>query len=172
MIREKEKKLTELLERQGISQKIYFLSWLFTFLIIIILPLIIYILFYHFSFPFHTKLYIINMILFTFSLYLFTYFLYICISKSQTGSILIKLINLLSSLLGIALISENCSRLLKIFSAIIPQINLYYCSNAIEQLLIFTQISREELWLKANKISYMNSIIMYIVEIFFFLYFH
>jgi len=43
MIEEKEKKLTELLERQGISKKDYFFSWLFTYLFIVIIPIIIYI---------------------------------------------------------------------------------------------------------------------------------
>ena len=41
MIREKEKKLTELLERQGISKKSYFFSWLLIFLFINIIPLFI-----------------------------------------------------------------------------------------------------------------------------------
>ena len=97
MIDEKEKKLKDFLERQGISKKIYFFSWLLIYLLIIIIPLIIYIIFYFFLFGSHILLFIINMILFVFSLYVFTYFLYTCISKSQTGSILIKLINLSSS---------------------------------------------------------------------------
>ena len=165
MIDEKEKKLTKLLERQGISKRKYFFSRLLAYLVIIIPPLIIYILFYLFFFQFHIVLFIPNIILFVFSLYLFTYFLYICISKSQTGSILIKLINLSSSTLGIALNSEKCYRLSKIFSAIIPQINIYYCSNSIQKSSVFKKLSWQILWLKANKISYMESIIMYIVEI-------
>ena len=166
MIDEKEKKLIELLERQGISKKNYFFSWLFFYLLIIIIPLIIYIIFYFYLLKSHILLFIINMILFVFSLYLFTYFLSTCISNSQAGSILIKLINLSSSTLGIALISEKCSRLSKFFSAIIPQINIYHCINSIKQLLIFEKLTWERLWLKASKISYMNSIIMYLVEIF------
>ena len=165
MIDEKEKKLTELLKRVGISKKSYFFSWLLTYLIIIVLPFIIYILFYFLFIPIHILLFVLNIILFVISLYLFTYFLYICIQKSQTGSILIKLINIGSSALGIALTSENCSKLSKILSAIIPQINIYYCSNSIEKLLIFKELSWEILWLKSKKMSYMESIIMYIVEI-------
>ena len=165
MIDEKEKKLTELLKRVGISKKSYFFSWLLTYLIIIVLPFIIYILFYFLFIPIHILLFVLNIILFVISLYLFTYFLYICIQKSQTGSILIKLINIGSSALGIALTSENCSKLSKILSAIIPQINIYFCSNSIEKLLIFKELSWEILWLKSKKMSYMESIIMYIVEI-------
>ena len=165
MIDEKEKKLTKFLERKGISKKNYFFSWLFPYLLIIIPTLIIYIISYHFLYPFHISLFIINLILFAFSLYLFTFFLFICISKSQTGSILIKLINLTSSILGMILYSENFPRLLKIFAGIIPQINIYYCTYSIEKLLTFKQLSWEVLCLKARKISYMNSIIMDKVEI-------
>ena len=92
MIEEKEKKLTELLERQGISNKKYFFSWLFTYLVIIILPLTINILFILILFQINIALiFILNFILFAFSLYLLTYFLYICISKSQNGSTIIYL---------------------------------------------------------------------------------
>ena len=108
------------------------------------------------------------MILFIFSLYSFTYFLYTCIFKSQTGSILIKLINIGSSILGIGLISENCSKIGKILSAFIPQINIYICCFSIEKLLQFKNLSWEILWLKANKISFIESIIMYIIEIIFY----
>ena len=44
MIEEKEQKLIELLERQGISKKNYFFSWLITYLFIIIPP--IFVIFY------------------------------------------------------------------------------------------------------------------------------
>ena len=120
MIEEKEKKLTELLERQGISKKNYFFSWLFTYLFIIIIPVIIYILFFLTIFPIHIFLFSLNMILFAFSVYLFTYFLYICISKSQTGSILIKLINFGPSILGIVLLIGNFCNISKIITALIP----------------------------------------------------
>jgi hypothetical protein len=131
MIEEKEQKLTELLERQGISKKDYFFSWLFAYLFIIIIPVLIYILFYSIIYPIHILLFSLNMILFSFSLYLFTYFLYICISRSQIGSILIKLINFGSSILGILLVIGNFNKL-KIILGLIPQINIYYCTNSIE----------------------------------------
>ena len=165
MIEEKEQKLNELLERQGISKKDYFFSWLLTYLFIIIIPLIIYILFYILLIPVHALLFSLNMILFVFSLYSFTYFLYICIPKSQIGSILIKLINSASSILGISLINEDCYKIVKILSAFIPQINIYHCFNCIENLIPFKNLSLKILFLETDKMSYMGSILMYIAEI-------
>ena len=164
MIEEKEKKLTELLERQGISKKDYFFSWLFAYLFIVIIPIIIYILFYSIIYPIHIQLFSLNMILFSFSLYLFTYFLYICISRSQTGSILIKLINFGSSILGMVLVNDNFNKV-KIILALIPQINIYYCTNCIENLIKFKEISYEIALLEANNISLIKSIFIYLFDI-------
>ena len=73
MIEEKEKKLIELLERQGISNKKYFFSWLITYLIIMFFPLALNILFIFLLFEIHIALlFILNIILFVLSLYLLT----------------------------------------------------------------------------------------------------
>jgi len=164
MIEEKEKKLTELLERQGISKKDYFFSWLFIYLFIIIIPVIIYVIFYIMIYQLHILLFLLNMILFSFSLYLFTYFLYICISRSQTGSILIKLINFGSSILGFVLVIGKFNKL-KIILALFPQINIYYCTNCIEKLMRFKKLSKELICLEANNISFIESIVMYLLDI-------
>jgi ATP-binding cassette subfamily A (ABC1) protein 3 len=52
--------------------------------------------------------------------------------------------------------------------AFIPQKNIYLCSNSIDKLTRLAILSWEELWLKANKFSFMESIIMYVVEIIFY----
>jgi hypothetical protein len=46
MIDEKEKKLTILLERQGVSKKHYFFSWLISFVVLAIIPLFTFIIFF------------------------------------------------------------------------------------------------------------------------------
>ena len=167
MIEEKEKKLIELLERQGISDKKYFFSWLLTYLVIIILPLTINILFILLLFQINIALiFILNFILFALSLYLLSYFLYICISKSQNGSIIIKLIYFTSTILGLLLINENLPLIFKFILALIPQINLILCSYSIQQLLFFENLSLKKIWILSNKIPYGKYIIMYIFEIF------
>ena len=164
MIEEKEKKLTELLERQGISNIKYFFSWLITYLIIMFFPLIINIIFIFLLFHFKIALlFILNVILFVFSLYLLTYFLFICISKSQDASIIIKLIYFTSTIIGVLSISDSFPPIIKFILAFIPQINLILCSYFIQQLLSFKNLSWEKIW-HSNYITYME--IMYIPEIF------
>ena len=43
--------------------------------------------------------------------------------------------------------------------------NVYLCSNAIDKLGFFTNLSWEKLWPKMNKFSYMESIVMYFAKI-------
>ena len=167
MIEEKEKKLIELLERQGISNKKYFFSWLITYLIIMFFPLALNILFIFLLFEIHIALlFILNIILFVLSLYLLTYFLFICISKSQNGSIIIKLIYFATIILGLLLINDIFHPIFKFLLAIIPQINLILFSYSIQQILYFNNLSWTKIWQQSNNILYIENIIMYIPEIF------
>ena len=168
MIDEKEKKLTELLQRQGISNISYFFSWFLTYLFIIFIPIIIYLLFYWIITPLHILLFTLDIILFILSIYSFTYFLYICIKKSKTGSVVIKFINFSTSILGLGFISETIPKSIKIISALIPQINVYHCAFTLDKLQVFKSLSWEKVWLRTGKISFMESIIMYLVEIIFY----
>ena len=168
MIDEKEKKLTILLERQGVSKKQYFLSWMFSFLMLSIIPALAYILFYVFFIDIHIFLFFINVFLFVCSLFSFSYFFYTCISTTKTASIIIKFINFTSAVLGSPIAFPQCSKPAKVLFAFIPQINVYLCSTSIDKLSDLPHITWESLWLKAYKFSYMESIIMYIVDIIFY----
>ena len=160
--------MIELLERHGISKKYYFFSWLFTYLFIVVIPSITYIFFYYLVCQIHILLFSLNMFLFSLSLYLFTYFIYLCISRSQTGSILIKLINFGSCILGYVLTICNFNKL-KIILALIPQINIYYCTNCIEKFIKFENLSNYVINLEVNNISFIESICMYLFDIIFYL---
>ena len=165
MIDEKEKKLTLLLERQGLLKKQYFISWLLSYLILSIIPIIAFFLFYALFVPLHMLLFFINIILFIFSLFSFAYFFYVCISTTKTASVVIKFFNFTASVLGVAISFPECSKITKIILAFIPQINIYLCSISIDKLQKFKELSWEKLWLKANRVSYMECIILYIAEI-------
>ena len=168
MIEEKEKKLTELLERHGISKKNYFFSWLFAYLLIINIPLIIYILlFLIIDRGLILLLFILNIILFVFSLFCFTYFLYICIPKTHNGSIIIKFINITSSIIGYPLTFKSIPRIGKLLSALVPQINIFHCSNSIRKLLSLRNLSLELFFLQIYKISFMECIFIYLFDIIF-----
>ena len=134
MIDEKEKKLTILLERQGVSKKSLFFSWVLSYIILIIFPLIVFLLFFIFFIPLHLSLFIINILLFIGSLFSLTYFFYVCISTSKTASIVIKFVNFTSAVLGAPIAFPQCPKLTKVILAFIPQVNIYLCSNSIDKL--------------------------------------
>ena len=168
MIDEKEKKLTDLLERQGVSKKNYFFSWLLSFIVLALYPFLVFVIFYVGYFHYHPILFTFNLIMFICCLFPFAYFLYTCISKSKTGSIVIKFINFTSAILGSPITFPQCSKITKIILAFIPQVNFYLCSNSIDKLQTFSNVSWEKMWLKANRVPFMESIIMYLVQIIFY----
>ena len=168
MIDEKEKKLTVLLERQGVTKKTYFFSWLISYLILAIIPTVVVLIYYLAFVPLHTFLFTINLFLFVICLFSLAYFIYTCISTTKTGAILGKFIYFTSAILGSPISFPQCSKFTKVVLAFFPQVNIYLCSNAIDKLHTFEKLSWEKLWLSANNFSYMESIIMYIVEIIFY----
>ena len=105
------------------------------------------------------------MVLLCASLFSISFFFSICINSLKTFSSVIKLYNLGSSFLGIILILPSISKKIKILFSFIPQINIFYNLDCIIQLLIFKELSWEKIWLKVKKVSYMESIIMYIIDI-------
>ena len=165
MIDEKEKKLTQLLQRQGVSTINYFYSWLLSYLVLCFLPFVFFILFYISIVVYYSYLFILDMILFILALFSFSYFFYSLIETTKTGAILIKFVNFTSSVLGIAISFPQCSKITKVLASFIPQINIYLSSMAIDKLLAFPQLTWEEVWLQANKMSYIEVLIMKIVSI-------
>ena len=165
MIDEKEKKLTILLERQGITRKHYFFSWMLSYIFLAILPMFAFFFSYLVFINLHAFLFFLDLLLFICSLFSLTYFLYVCISTSKTAAILIKFIYFTSAILGWAISFPECSKVTKVVLSFIPQINFYLCCNSIDKLQNFAQLSWDKIWLKGNKFSFMESIIMYLVEI-------
>ena len=171
MINEKEQKLTFLLERHGVSKMNYFFSWLVSFMILSIIPLISYILFFISYINIHPILFFFNLLLFIFSLFSYVYFLYACLPTSKTNLVIIILLHFSSAVIGSLISVPPFPRILKIILSFIPQINIYFCSTAIDKLNTFNELSWKKLWLKASRFSFMESIIMYLVEIIYFLFF-
>ena len=165
MIDEKEKKLTQLLQRQGISTINYFYSWLLSYLVLCFLPFVSFVLFYFALLRYYSYLFILDLILFIFGLFSFSYFFYSLIETTKTGSILIKFVNFTSSVLGFAISFPQCSKITKVLTAFIPQINIYLSSTVIDKILTFPNLTWEEAWLPANKISYMEVLIIKIATI-------
>ena len=165
MIDEKENKLNLFLERQGISYFKYNVSWLITFYALFLFSIIAFTLLVFSTIIFHFSLVLLSMLLFSFSIYCVCIFFTTCIQTIRTGTTAVKFYNFGSILLGFVIVLPKTSKITKIFFALVPQINLYLCICSIFNLNNFENLSWQRLWLKAAKISYMETLIMYIVDI-------
>ena len=169
MIDEKEAKLNILLERQGISKFIYMLSWLFTFLTLFLFSIISMILLLFGMINGHIYLFIINIILFSLALYSVCVLFTTCIKTTKTGSTAIKFYNFGSLFLGFAIVLTGTLKVTKIIFGFIPQINFFmnfWCTYCLGN---FKNVTGDLLLIRTSKMSYIESIIMYIVEIIFYL---
>ena len=166
MINEKEKKLDVYLERKGLSKKLYFISWFLIYLIVLAFPIVvIFILsFTTLIAPRFYLLFALNFILFIFDLFLVILFFYILIPNKKYGFIIIKFYNFISPILGLAIFYIDNSKAGNVIFSFIPQINFIICSKTIFKLQTFPYASWEKIWLKANKMTYMECIIIYIVD--------
>ena len=165
MIDEKENKLFILLERQGISKFKYFLSWLFTYYSLFLFSIFSFTKYIFLSIHFRYILTIINMLLFSLSIFAACVFFTTCIKSTKTGTTAVKFFNFGSILLGFVVVLAKTAKKTKLFFSLIPQINLYLCLCSIFHLENFEKLSWDKLWLKANRISYMESILLYIFDI-------
>ena len=169
MIDEKENKLNILLERQGISKFKYNLSWLITFYALFIFSIISFALLIFYCLNVHYFLFILNMLFFSFSIFTTCLFFTTCIKTTKTGMTAVKFFNFGSIFLGFVIVLPKATKITKIIFCFIPQINIYVSLCCIFNLNNFENLSWDLIWLKAAKMSFMESIIMYIVEIIFYL---
>ena len=169
MIDEKENKLNILLERQGISKFKYNLSWLITFFALFSFSNLGCLLYIYFFIKVHFFLAIINMLLFSLAIFSSCVFFTTCIKTTKTGMTAVKFFNFGSIFLGFVIVLSKTAKFTKIIFCFIPQINIYVCLATIFHLNMFNDLSWDLIWLKYAKMSYMESIIMYMAEIIFYL---
>ena len=165
MIDEKDNKLNILLERQGISKFKYNISWLITYYSLFSFSILSFILYSFAEIHFHYSLILINMILFSFSVYCVCIFFTTCIKTTKAGTTAVKFYNFGSILLGFVIVLPQTSKFTKIIFNFIPQINFYGCLYNIYNLNNFESLTWDRLILKSAKISFIESIIMYLVDI-------
>ena len=168
LLEEKEKKLTLLLERKGVNKKRYFFSWLISYYLIVIFPWFLSFISLFSILEFHFNLLFINFFLFSVCMFLEFYFFYIIEISTKISSALIELMNFVTPFIAIILNIPNRSyimRYINIIFALIPQINVFFCTFWIFRLQTFKEISFEKLWLNVNKIAFMESIIIYVADI-------
>ena len=165
MIDEKENKLNILLERQGISKFQYFLSWLVTFYSLFSFSLLSYGMFLYLSVKNRHLLLFTTMGLYSFCLFSACVFFTTIIKSTKTGTTAVKFFNFGSLLLGFVIILQKTAYRTKILFALIPQINIFLSLNAIFYYDNFDEMSWTKLWIKAGRVSYMESTLMFIFEI-------
>ena len=123
LVVEKEKKLKDLLFRQGITSVQYFLSWLFTFLIMTIIPIIINTILMNIYFFPNTNIFLIFFILFLFSLNILSMSLVFhqFVNDVRSGQSLLKLIFVGVSILNIVILRDETSIIIKYLFCLFPQ---------------------------------------------------
>ena len=168
MIDEKENRLNILLERQGISKLKYNISWLITFYALFLFSIIAFTLLLFKIVIFHKILVLLNILFFSFSIFSVCIFFYTCLKTIKSATTAVKFYNFGSIFLGFVIVLPKTSKFTKIFFGLIPQINLFLCTNCIFNLNNFEIMTLERLWLKAAKISYLETIFVYIVDIIFY----
>ena len=169
IIDEKESKLNILLERQGISKFKYNLSWLITFLVLFSFSIIAVTIYIINILHFHYFLFLISIILFSFSIYSVCIFFATCIKSTKTGGTAVKFYNFGSILIGFVIILPKTPRITKIIFCFIPQLNIFVNLYSIFCLNNFENLSWQRINLKASRMTFLETIIMYIAEIVFYL---
>ena len=169
MVEEKENKLNDFLERQGVSKKKYILSWFITYCILGALPFASFCCLYGFFMIFQYFFTFINLVLFMLSVYSVMFFFYTTMNSLKKGSIIIKLYNFISTLVGIGLSMPKTSRNLKLIFCLIPQINIYYTANVMYTISDTYEFSLELLTKQVKHICYLETFLFFVLQIVFYL---
>jgi hypothetical protein len=123
MVVEKEKKLKDLITRQGISTFQYFLSWLFTFIILATIPIILNSVLLTIYFFERTNFFfiLVNIFLFSLNIIGMSVLFHQFVDNVRSGQALLKLLYISVSILSIAINSESTPAVLRYLFYIFPQ---------------------------------------------------
>ena len=166
MIEEKEKKLNDFLERQGITKKRYILSWFVTYVFLCGLPFAAFCSFCGFFMIYNYIFTFINLVLYMVSSYVTLYFFATIFSSLKNGSIVIKLFNFVSTVIGIALQMPGTERNIKLIFSFSPQINIYYTCTVMYVISDEYEFSGEILLRRVKNIAYFETFLFFCYQIF------
>ena len=165
MVEEKEQKLQKLLERQGIGEIKYILSWFINYLIVGLFSDIIIILAMIFFMQTLHGLFIVDIILFVLAQFPLVYLIIIISSNIKNGMILVNIIGFSTLAIGSILEEGKPHRPLQMFFNIFPNVNEFSMLKVIYKMEQIGVYSADIVKLKFNKINYIDNLIMFIVEI-------
>ena len=168
MVSEKEHKLVDFLNRQGISQSGYILSWLLTYLALTIIPTIITTTILRFCMMYHVNYFILlgYQIIYTISIFASSFFFHSFIDRTQTGDTLVKILFIGISVFSIVVMRTEIPLYVKLIFSIFPQITQVYNYSTFLKL---DNLNASMDWFlftaKHNKLSLFDTLIIYIVMI-------
>ena len=162
MISEKQERLVEFLNRQGITQYQYILSWFITFISLTIVPSLLLVFVYKFNHFFYVLFFLI---LFNISIFASAFFYHSLIDKIQTGSTIMKILYIGVCIFSIVIVQKKVPLYVKILFSIFPQILNVMTFEIVEKLDNFESIDWT-LWNTPNfSLSLLGCLILYIVNI-------
>ena len=168
MLEEKEQKLEKLLERQGISFPKYLGSWIINFFIAGLLTNVA-IFFGGFQILKCVRgLFVLVIILFNFGIFFLMLFIVTVSKNKKVGLILVNLIGFVSLVIGFVLNQGLPHKALQIIFNFFPNANLFCTIKLIIKLQFLGLYSFDNTRLNYNGINYIDTIIMFIVEIVFY----
>ena len=168
MLQEREQKLEQLLERQGIGKFKYILSWFLTFLLLNLLFDITYIVGIIYSLQSLHILSIFSLILFNIAQFSLIIFIVNITNNLQSGTILSFLIIIGSFIIGPILVTSESSKFIQVIFNFFPIVNLFNSFQCTVKLQYLGKMSLDNVFLRYNKISYMETLLMFLVEIIFY----
>lgn len=163
MVSEKEKKLDELLFRQGISQKQYLMSWAITFILLTIVPTTAssYLLAKFFFKNIKFTLIFITLFLFTLNIFGMSFLFQSFIQRVQTGQTILKIIYIGITILSSATNGPEIPKIAKYILSIFPQITLLSNFETMLVLDNYPKIDYTLLKTEYNKISLIETFIIF-----------
>ena len=165
MLEEKEQKLEKMLERQGISTFKYIISWLLNYLIVGLLANISCIMGGFLILKCFYGLFFIDMVLFNLAQFSLLFFIVTLSSNKKSGIILVNIICFGSLVLGFILTQGSSHRFVQLLLNFFPNANMFYAIKMIVKLQILGEYKWDYLRLNYKQISYLDTFIMFIVEI-------
>ena len=168
MIEEKEQKLKKLLERQGIGEIRYILTWFFNYLLVGLISDIVFIVSMIVIMDSLHGLFILNIILYVLAQFPLIYLIVTICSTKKSGLILVNIIAFSTLVIGFILQMGGPHRALQMVFNMFPNVNEFSMLKLIYKYEQIGKFSSGLLKLRSNNISYIDNLIMFFVEICFY----
>ena len=168
MIEEKELKLQKLLERQGIGEIKYILSWFINYFLVGLLSDIVIIFAMYVFMNSLQGLIIVNIIFYVIAQFPLIYLIYIISANKKNGAIISNIISFSTLVVGFILLEGEPNYSLQMFLNLFPNINEFCMLTIIFKMEEIGVYSSDIVKLNYKGINYIDNLVMFIVEFFVF----